>query len=228
MKNLDLIVTTNGRQEYISRTIDSWRELINDNVNKKVIIDDSGDPSYRRWLAETFEDFEVFPLGEERTGYKTLLKTWSCDLDFDSEYVLVLEDDFLLLENINVEYILNVLDQNPDMLQMTLKRQAWSQGEIAAGGLVEALYDGQNFIQSDGWFKHRMFFTTNPSFIKIDRFRDIARPIYEENPQLLAEGELGDRIFEKYDSMYLAFLGEIFEAHKVEHIGWARTGINYV
>jgi hypothetical protein len=221
---IDLLITTNGRKQYIVPTIDSWKNFIEKHVDKKIITDDSGNPEYRQWLRDTFPDFEVVALGEQNMGFSHLLKTWTTSLEFKSEYILLLEDDFLLLEDIDLEYILNTLDKNPNLLQMTLKRQAWSNEEVAAGGMIERIYKEDKFIQHDGWFTQREFFTTNPSFININRLREHAKQIYQPD-ELISEAEFGSRIFNNNPDAYSAFLGNIFDTHKVEHIGHIRTGV---
>jgi len=224
MKSIDLIITTNGRKEYILPTINSWKNFIDLNINKKIIIDDSGNKEYQEWLKETFPDFEIMPLGPVNMGFSFLMKTWLVDLELNSKYLLLLEDDFLLLEELDVDKILNILDNNENVIQLTLKRQAWSQEEVAAGGMIERLFNGCNFIQKDDWFEHREFFTTNPSFMNIERLRSYSKPIYEKVDGLITEGEFGSALFESNKDLYSAFLGKIFDTHKVEHIGHIRTG----
>lgn len=221
---IDLLITTNGRKQYIVPTIASWQNFINENVNKKIIIDDSGNAEYRQWLATTFPDFEIVALGENNMGFSYLLKTWSTLLNFESEYILLLEDDFLLLEEIDLQNILKVLDTNKNLLEMTLKRQSWSEEEIRAGGMIERIYQKEKFIQYDGWFTQREFFTTNPSFININRLRDYAKQIYQPE-ELISEGEFGSRIFKNNPNLFCAFWGNIFDSPKVEHIGHIRTGV---
>lgn len=222
-KKIDLLITTNGRKQYIVPTVDSWKNFINSNVNKKMIIDDSGNQEYRQWLKETFPDFEIIGLGEKNMGFSYLLKTWTTSLEFESEYMLILEDDFLLLEDIDLQNILKVLDTNTNLLEMTLKRQAWSGEEIAAGGMIERIYKEEKFIQHDGWFTQKEFFTTNPSFININRLREYAKQIYQPD-ELISEGEFGSRIFKNNPDVLCAFWGNVFDPYKVEHIGHIRTG----
>lgn len=221
---IDLLITTNGRKQYIAPTIASWKKFIDENVNKKIIIDDSGSLEYRQWLFENFPEFEIVPLGENNMGFSYLLKTWTTSLNFESEHILLLEDDFLLMENIDLQEIINVLENNKNMLELTLKRQAWSKEEIDAGGMVERIFSKEKFIQHDGWFSQKEFFTTNPSFINIERLRKYAKKIYQPD-ELISEGEFGFRIFKNNPEVFCAFWGNIFDAHKVEHIGHIRTGI---
>lgn len=223
MSKIDLLITTNGRKEYIVPTIESWRTFINANVNKKIIIDDSGSLEYRSWLKDTFSDFEIMPLGESNMGFSYLMKTWITKLEFDSEYFLLLEDDFVLLEEIDLSNIINILESNEHLVELSLKRQAWSREEILAGGIIEKHYNGQNFIQKNGWFEHREFFTTNPSFININRLRNYANKIYDSSSELISEAQFGSILF-KNEHLFAAFLGNIFDKPKVEHIGHIRTG----
>jgi hypothetical protein len=225
MKNkIDLLITSNGRKEYIVPTIESWKIFIDKYVKNKMIIDDSGNEDYRNWLAETFPDFKVLSLGTSNMGFSYLLKTWTTNLEFNSEYILLLEDDFFLLEDIDCDRMIQILENNNEMLELSLKRQAWSQEEIAAGGMIERIYTDSKFVQHDGWFKHKEFFTTNPSIININRLRKYAKLVYDTD-ELISEAEFGSRLFNNNPTMYCAFLGNIFDSHKVEHIGHIRTGV---
>jgi hypothetical protein len=223
MNKIDLLITTNGRKEYIVPTVESWKNFIDANINNKIIIDDSGNQEYRDWLASTFPDFKIVPLGKNNMGFSFLMKTWLVDLNIESKYFLLLEDDFLLLEELDIENILDILN-NEHLIELSLKRQAWSAEEVNAGGMIERIFNGTNFIQKDGWFEHREFFTTNPSFINVNRLRKYSKPIYE-NSGLISEGEFGSRLFANNPELYCAFLGNIFDKHKVEHIGHTRTGV---
>ena len=223
MNKIDLLITTNGRKEYIVPTVESWKNFIDANINNKIIIDDSGNQEYRDWLANTFPDFKIVPLGKNNMGFSFLMKTWLVDLNIESKYLLLLEDDFLLLEELDIENILDILN-NEHLIELSLKRQAWSAEEINAGGMIERIFNGTNFIQKDGWFEHREFFTTNPSFINVNRLRKYSKLIYE-NSGLISEGEFGSRLFTNNPELYSAFLGNIFDKHKVEHIGHIRTGV---
>lgn len=224
MSKIDLLITTNGRKEYIVPTIESWKDFINNNVKNKMIIDDSGNEEYRKWLSETFPDFKIIALGTNNMGFSYLLKTWTTSLEFDSKYMLLLEDDFLLLEDIDCDKMIETLESNDDMIELSLKRQAWSHEEVAAGGMIERIYTDSKFIQHDGWFRHREFFTTNPSLINITRLRGYAKLIYTTD-ELISEAEFGSRLFNNNPNIYCAFWGNIFDKYKVEHIGHIRTGV---
>jgi len=225
MNKIDLLITTNGRKEYIVPTINSWKNFIDENVFRKIIIDDSGSLEYREWLKDTFPDFEIIALGPINMGFSFLMKSWLVDLEFTSEYLLLLEDDFVLLEKIDTSKIFDILENNKNIIQLALKRQAWSHEEVIAGGMIERIFNGHNFTQKDGWFEHREFFTTNPSFIDIERLRSYSKPIYEKIDYLITEGEFGKILFQDNQNLYSAFLGKIFDSNKVEHIGHVRTGI---
>ena len=76
------------------------------------------------------------------------------------------EQDFTFNEPVELNRMAQVLDRNPHLMQMAMRRQPWNPIEEAAGGIVES--DPDAYLEvSDGlstWLEHRKFFTTNRSW----------------------------------------------------------------
>lgn len=104
-----------------------------------------------------------------RLGMAGAVQTaWTLALDADIDYLLHLEEDFQFVAPVDAQAMAFVLDQNPQLAQMCLIRQAWSSEEIAAGGLLAALGHGVlgTVIQSGHtWTEHRHLFSANPCLI---------------------------------------------------------------
>lgn len=87
---------------------------------------------------------------------------WSWALDWGAEYLLHVEEDFRFHE-LPLDGMLAVLEANPHLAQVVLKRQPWSSEEHAAGGIIEL--DPAAYTQRDGFVESRKLFSLNPSLI---------------------------------------------------------------
>lgn len=164
-----LAVTTDGRKDYIERTIPSLLEQVDGLDGPRVIFDDSGDRIYQRWLRERFQS-EGFTIayGRERVGQGEALKRMWKHLGNrqyrEHPWVFHCEDDFLFERAVDLAEFVAVLHERPYLAQMALLRQPWFEGEVRAGGIVErdpaeytSVVDGDR-----EWLEHRLWFTLNP------------------------------------------------------------------
>jgi hypothetical protein len=164
-----MTVLTDGRKQYIDEALQSWIDVYDDQIKYKFIIDDSGDKDYREWLKNRFPSFEVIPVAEKRAGYaKAMKKVFKTIIDSGQRYCLHVEDDFILLKPFLIKDVIYVLEQMPELSQISFMRQPWYENEIKHGGVIEALEaDGGSFSQrttgDTSWVIHNAFWTCNPS-----------------------------------------------------------------
>lgn len=213
---------TDGRLDCIEQTIESARENLNGEVTYKVIHDDTGDETHRDTLRAMFPDFEV--IGQpSRQGFGGAIRSaWAHLRGRPEQFVFHLEDDFTFNEPVPLGFMQRVLDRNPSLLQLALRRQAWNPSEIAAGGVIECNPDA--YIEcSDGlsdWLEHRLFWTTNPSMYRIAMVRK-QWPTGERS-----EGVFTHQLLES-PSVRFGYWGRRTDPPKVHHIGEHRTGTGY-
>lgn len=131
-----------------------------------------------------------------------------------SEWVFHLEQDFLLLEPVPIDEMIELLLFRPHLAQVALKRQPVNEQEKAAGGIVELDPDAYTECHSEGlvWTEHRKFFTTNPSLYS----SDLCRRGWPREP--LSEGIFTHRLLTDPDLAF-AFWGGKEDPPRVEHIG---------
>jgi hypothetical protein len=167
-----MTVLTDGRKQYIEKSLPTWIEQYDSQIDNKFIIDDSGDPEYRDWLSSTFPSFKIIPVAENRAGYvKAMRKVFSTVLDSGSMYCLHIEDDFILLKPFVIDDVIKVLQEFPELSQMSFMRQPWYKNEIVSGGVIDALekvgcYFNQRYSRTPPyypWVIHKAFWTCNPS-----------------------------------------------------------------
>lgn len=220
-----ILVLTNGRRDCIARTIPSIYEHL-DGAGDMVIVDDSGNPDYRAWLADTFPDALVTAVAPEAAGYwRAMRVVWAIARDSGSPSAVLWEDDFVLNAPVDLADLQHVLDAHPYLTQISLLRQPWWPNEHEHGGLIGALEaQGQVFEErTDGqhwWTEHRACFTGNPSLIP-------RRTFAHDWPEgAWSESRFGRLLFTE-PAARGAYWGRRSDPPRVEHIGHQRVGRDY-
>ena len=213
---------TDGRVDCLSRAIESARENLCGEVTHKVIHDDTGDESYREELRATFPDFDV--IGQPtRQGFGGAIRSaWAYVKVRPERFVFHLEDDFTFNEPIDLPAMQHVLDRNPGLVQLALRRQPWNDAELAAGGIVEQHPDAYD-DRTDGthhWLEHRRFWTTNPSLYR----RELCERKWPDGQH--SEGRFGLEQFRDPGAVS-GFWGTRDSGEWVHHIGHERVGTGY-
>lgn len=219
-----LLVVTNGRRDCISATIPSAEANLAGPITQRVIFDDSGDDGYRDWLAEEFPEFLLLrhPAGPQ--GFGGAIRTaWQFLGATDARFVFHLEDDFTFERPVDLAAMASVLDACPRVVQVALRRQAWSAAEVAAGGVVEQHPDDYRdaVLGAHPVLLHRRFFTTNPSLYR----RDLCQRGWPAGRH--SEGRFALDLFTEDPERVAAFWGARTDAPWVHHIGHKRVGSGY-
>lgn len=223
---LSMTVLTDGRKEYLSKTLPTWIEAYGNDIQYKAIIDDSGNTGYRHWLTETFPDFLVVAVGKDRCGYaEAMRKVFEVVRTYGQAYNLHTEDDFILHRPPDLHDIASVLDKFPDVSQMSFMRQPWYENEKRYGGVVEALEaDGvkvfnQKVTGGHPWVRHNAYWTANPSVFP----NWLAHRDWPDPPWCEMYFSKGLRIDRKFSGIW----GDRKDWVCVEHIGEVRSGNSY-
>lgn len=215
-----LLVITDGRKEYIHKTIESASLNLEGPMGPMFMFDDSGEELHRRWLRINFPNFELIykPIRQGAGG--AINSAWEHIRQYEFDYVFHLEDDFTFNRTIPLNDMVRVLEDNPHVYQMALRRQAWSTEEIRIGGIIEK--HPEEFHQQDGWISHNMFFTNNPNLYRKSLIETRVFPNVKES-----EGHftIGIRASDPYAQF--GYWGQKTDPPWVEHIGVYRQGSNY-
>jgi hypothetical protein len=223
--SIPLIVLTNGRRDCISQTILSIHKHLT-GCGDMVIVDDSGDPDYRAWLAAEFPDALVTAVAEQPAGYWRAMRTvWDIARGSGADAFWMHEDDFVMHEDVDLPCLDRVLEEQPHLTQIALLRGPWFGNEHEHGGVIEALeYQGQRFTEhTDGkhwWIEHRACFTGNPCLVPRRTFaRDWPEGAWSES-------RFGRLLFADPDARG-TYWGRRSDPPRVEHVGHERVGHNY-
>lgn len=214
-----LILVTDGRSDCLVRTTHALQEHLIGTLDYSLIIDDSGDTRYAQWLDSLYPSFQIVHHVLRRGFAGAVISAWEnippCD------FALTCEDDMVLREDVRISDMVTILEGNPSLAQVVLKRQAWNSDEVAAGGIIEQHPDEYTDMETYGvkWCKHSRFYSTNVNLQPYHVTR-LGWPNVEHS-----EGIFGAKVKEYGYSF--GFLGHKLEAPRVEHIGTQRVGTYY-
>lgn len=186
--NVGLVVISDRGDLYLPDCLASVDEMVETAFSFRTVVDD--------------RDHHMGMAGAVREG-------WRRALDAGCDFVFHVEEDFRLLEPVDIE---EVWFGQPSIAtaQVVLKRQPWSAEEIAAGGIVECNPD--DYTEYEGYTFHERIFSLNPCVVP-RRVMELGWP--DGN-----EAEFTQRCLAA--DLVFAFLGGKFDPPKVEHVGTRR------
>lgn len=226
-QEVTLIVFTDGRGEYLARTMQSMTEHIAYQFQHALMVDDSGNAQYAAWLDQMFPTFRHIHHAQ-RVGFAASIRSaWQnvprCG------YLFTLEDDFTFNEDVDIVQLRMILESEPTLAQVVLKRQAWNEAEKEAGGIVELHPDWYTEKEVAGaWISEQsVFYSTNPNLMRYELIQNLSLPDNNIAWPLVdqSEGKYGAWLRKK--GYHFAFLGRKFDPPRVEHIGLHRIGGGY-
>ena len=196
-----LLIIDDGREDYLVRCLASVKESLPVEMMDIVMVSDA----------------------EHKLGFSGAVQDgWQQVLDTGAEWVFHLESDFIFNAPVPVDQMTSLLKRHPSLAQVSLKRQAVNDLEIAAGGIVELTPDDYQECSDDEivWTEHRKFFTTNPS-VYLSEICKLGWPQVKHS-----EGIFSHQLMEDPD-LHFAIWGRKFDPPTVTHIGERRAGHGY-
>lgn len=198
--SIALLLISDGRDDYRDRTIESAKEHL-PKLDHLVEVDDR----------------------EHRLGFAGAIQEgWERVTETGADWVFHLEADFTFEAPVPVLDMIGLLERQPHLAQVSLKRQPWNEQEKAAGGIVECT-PGQFDERTDDaavWTEHRLYWTTNPS-VYSTRWCRMRWPQQPFSEGLFTHQLLADPL------LRFAIWGGKFDPPAVEHIGNGRAGHGY-
>lgn len=219
-----LLVITDGRP-YLQETVRSAARNLLGPIDERWIYDDSGDPNNWDRIREHMPTFRLIVHPEGRQGFGGAIRyAWQFLTRWSrADKIFHLEDDFTFNHPVNLSPMAVLLDRNPHLAQVALRRQPWNDAERAAGGIVELhpddFQDCHDFELDLRWLEHRRFFTTNPCLYR----RALIERGWPDGPE--SEGRFGLDLVASGASF--AYMGARTDPPPVHHIGTERTGNGY-
>lgn len=152
--------------------------------------------------------------GHQYTASGAVNAAWS-QIDNDVDFVFHMEEDFVLTAPVDIDAMCDVLDAEPRLAHLVLKRQPWNSDEIAAGGIIEQWPHDVTDRTTLGhrWVEHTKFFSLNPCLVP----RRVFAGGFPEGSEPAMTDLLMGRGF------YFGYWGGREEPPKVAHIGAVRS-----
>ena len=220
--NIACVVIDDGRVNYLRQCVESIQRYVPESlVEAQILIEDEADPIYHAVLRNNFPQFDRQVHHETRRGLGGAVKSaWETALEYDVDYVLHIEGDFVLTETLPIAQMAHLLSLRPYLAQLVLKRppDPGNNVEVAAGGIIECAPDEYRECH-DGdlvWSEHARVFSFNPMLAT----RSAIECALEHCTDFLEAGVTTTLLQNGYT---FAFWGGKADAPKCDHVGLQRS-----
>lgn len=209
-----LVIITDGRGDYLARTLDSLGANLQHRFVSRTIVDDSGDPAYAAHLDAEYPTFDRIHHPERRGLGNAVETAWKTALDSDAAFVWHQEEDFTIDEPVDVPAMAETLDQWSNLAQLSLKRQPVNATEVTAGGYMQV--EPARYANAEKWVDHDVCFSLNPSLIP----RSVIESCVDAE-MMLVERPITDYLLKQ--GLRFGVWGSIEDPPRVTHIGTTRS-----
>jgi hypothetical protein len=164
---------------------------------------------------EAFPHFVIDDSGDKRRGMAGAVRAcWERALESGADHYFHVEEDFTFENQSPLTEMVEVLERNPRLAQVVLKRNPWSDEEIRAGGQIEI--SPEDYEDRDGFVAHRKLFSFNPSVIP----RRVLELCLAEPGDGLESGFTATLLAHGYE---FAYFGKREDPPRCTHIGLERS-----
>ena len=234
MKKVTVVLTSCGRLDLLTKTIESFNKFNTYPITKFIFIDDSGDIKFKKKankiltsLLKKYDYSLIF--NENRQGQiKSVDYAYSM---VETPYIFHLEDDWEFYESYFIEHSFKLMDEDSKLITVWIRELNDTMDHPVGKEYKFATYLEENqplfvlkfFYLED--FKGWSGFSFNPGLRRYKDYKAISpftKHISDKLtniPESLLEIELA--ISKKYGE--LGFKAAIFEKGYVKHIGWENT-----
>lgn len=230
-----LLLMTDGREEYRRQ---SWHSAVQHLEGIDVVVINEDEPTSKlgrlpNGWAYGREWPQCLLKTQTRLGFGGAIRNAWDHLERDHKdvtHVFHLEADMVFNGPVPVREMCELLDRHPNLAQVALRRQAWNEEELAAGGVVEAhpTEFHSHTDQGADWLAHRLFFTTNPCVYRVELLK-VGWPRGDFSEGRFTYDLLQDGLpwgVEGKDVEF-AYWGRREDPPAVHHIGEKRAGHGY-
>jgi hypothetical protein len=217
MDNVSVVMLTCDRPE-MWQTIESIENRLHGPIVQRLLLVDGGKPDRINELRNRLDPvWSVLSLSQSIQGFgPSMRRATAIAASMDTEWLMWFEDDFRLMEDIDLADLAQIIEHDSSVAQVCFKRQPVWPGEIAAG----TIFCGDDFQQCDGYVRSSHYWTCNPSLMPMWVYRDNPWPDGDDS-----EKAFGDALYPK--GYYTATYGKLADPPRIEHLGGERTNVGY-
>ncbi len=207
------VVVGDGRRPYLSQALASWESCVTNASDYLIMANDEANSDYCDQLDAELPDWHLIHTG--RVGLAgALCSAWCAALDTDFDYLLHCEEDFVFQSPVNALELAAILERQPHLAQISLKRQPVNGHEESMGGYIQCAPNA--YWQREGFIEHHVVFTFNPSLIP----RRVVELCLDQPGDGLERG-FTDTLLDHGFSF--GIFGQINDAPIVNHVGVQRS-----
>lgn len=209
------VLTCPGR-DTLEQTIASLDELLEGPVGRKIICVDAEEVPF-----DPFPGWEAIPMGRSEGYAHAMRRCQQVEMGSGQAFVLHVEDDVLLNQPLDLREMQRVMEKNPDLAQVSLKRQPWHEEELEAGDML-GWRSPDSFDVRDGVVAHRSFWAATISLTRRRFLAEHSWPLEGDS-----ERRFGNRLFRENPRLCAGILGGLEDAPRITHVGKVRAGSGY-
>lgn len=162
---LTVVVIGDGRYEYLKQTVQVITANVLHPITARIMVDDSGDPDYGLMLDEMYPEY-LHDHGGRRGMAGAVQAGFRLALDTDPDYVLWIEEDFVLKRQLPIAQVTQVMNSHDHLAQMLFQRQPLSPDELATGSVIGGMKAASPYWQTHhSYVEHTAIFSMNPCII---------------------------------------------------------------
>jgi len=234
MKEVTVVLTSCGRLDLLTRTIESFNKFNTYPITKFLLIDDSGDKKFKeeanKILSSLLKEYDYSLIFNKKRQGQIKSIDYAYNL-VETQYIFHLEDDWKFYQSYFIEHSFKLMDVDSKLITVWLRELNDTMDHPVGKDykFVTYLEDNQPLFVSKFFyledFKGWSGFTFNPGLRRYKDYKTISpftNHISDKLvniPESLLEIELA--ISKKYGD--LGFKAAIFENGYVRHIGWENT-----
>lgn len=166
---LDAVVVTDGRTEYLQRSLDSWVKHGAGPFAQVIVVDDSADAQHAYRVEQMFPGATIVHHPEKRGMAAAVRSGWS---RITSGFALHLEEDFVQTRPLpDLAEVCDVLATHEGLANMGFEREPWWGIELELGQLAAIKSQSSWFAERDRWSEHDHIYSLNPHVVPRRTFR---------------------------------------------------------
>jgi hypothetical protein len=227
-EDFTMFILTSKRQLFLKHTIDSWNSNLIFKPKYKIIFDDSNSDEYFNMLVKEYSNsFKIVKIPKNFSGESNANSfIFKYLKNFNSEYFLQVEEDWVLNRPLDIYKITKVFKKNINLVQMRIPRSPWFDEnwhfDIMYGSNINYHLNKENskIKKHENWYECKnldFFWSNNPNLF----YKNML--IYEypkiSNNFINSEYEFGQILLSKNNNYFFGFWAENVYDNYVSHIG---------